>query len=489
MKKVTFLLIFSALISLSHASQAKELWAYLTYATFFSPTEGPYVETYISVAARSVEFVKNDNGKFQATVNLNLMFKQNNEVKSFKKYDLFSPEVTDTTKLDFNFLDLQRFAIPNGTYDLDIIIADKHGKEKPFETTQPITLDFPEDKITLSGIELVYSYEKSTNPSILTKSGYDLVPNVYNFYPSNTDKLAFFTEIYNTEKIMGTDQKFLLTYYIESFENNRKLDEFTRVRKEIARPINILLSEFNISNLPTGNYNLGVEIRNQRNELVASNQFFFQRSNPKASMNVSEIAGINTANTFVDPIRNRDTLVEYVNSVYPITTATEKNFIQGIIKTADVTTLQQFFFSFWSKRNPANPESAWREYQKELFKVDALFKTSISRGYQTDRGRVYLQYGPPNTRVEEKDDPATYPYEIWHYYTLRNQTNRKFVFFARDRSTNDYVLIHSDAIGEVQNYRWQVDLRNRVYAPVDLQNNDIYNIWGSRVKDYFDNPY
>ena len=46
--------------------RAGNLWAFLSYATFNSP-EGPYIETYLAVAGNSVQFVKKDNGKFQAT--------------------------------------------------------------------------------------------------------------------------------------------------------------------------------------------------------------------------------------------------------------------------------------------------------------------------------------------------------------------------------------------------------------------------------------
>jgi len=44
MKKTLFLFVFAALIFGTHSLSAKNLWAYLTYATFNSP-QGPYVET------------------------------------------------------------------------------------------------------------------------------------------------------------------------------------------------------------------------------------------------------------------------------------------------------------------------------------------------------------------------------------------------------------------------------------------------------------
>ncbi|MCX6267233.1 MAG: hypothetical protein NTW16_07735 [Bacteroidetes bacterium] len=125
MKKI-FPLIFALISAFAvNQIQARNLWAFLSYSTFNSP-EGPYVETYLSVAANSVKFIKNDNGKFQATVNILMTFKLENEIKAFKKYELFSAEIEDTLNTNFQFIDQQRFVLPNGTYDFEIQLADKN---------------------------------------------------------------------------------------------------------------------------------------------------------------------------------------------------------------------------------------------------------------------------------------------------------------------------------------------------------------------------
>jgi hypothetical protein len=111
-------------------------------------------------------------------------------------------------------------------------------------------------------------------------------------------------------------------------------------------------------------------------------------------------------------------------------------------------------------------------------------------GYATDRGRVYLQYGPPNTMSDHYAEPSAYPYEIWHYYKLGSQSNRKFVFYNPDLVSNDFVLLHSDAQGELPNSRWEMDLHKR-----DTQSNDFDKeskdgglFYGNQAKDNFKNP-
>ena len=103
MKKIIFAIAF-IIFTGSTALLAGNLRAYLSYATFTSP-DGPYIETYLSIHANSVKFVKLENDRFQGTVNILMTFNQDNEIKAYKKYELKSPEVKDTSNMDFHFID------------------------------------------------------------------------------------------------------------------------------------------------------------------------------------------------------------------------------------------------------------------------------------------------------------------------------------------------------------------------------------------------
>jgi GWxTD domain-containing protein len=492
MKKIYILILLISFSAFFAEAQKGHLQAYLSYSTFHSPHDGPFIETYISVVGESVVFIKNDEGKYQGTIGITLLFKKNDTIVNFKKYELFSPEIEDTSNINFNFIDQQRFALPAGSYELEMIIADKNSQNKAYKINRSFSLYFPNDKIAISGIELVASYKETTDHNILSKGGYDLVPYLFNYFPESMNEITFYSEIYNTDKILGADQKFLLSVYIESFETDKQLSNLISVRREKTAPLIILFNKFDISDLASGNYNLVIEVRNRKNELLASNSMFFQRSNPNVQLRLDDIKALNLENTFAERISNEDTLNEYIRMLNPISDELESIFAQTQLEKSDITTKQQYFMNFWLSRDNLQPELAWQNYLKEVKKANNSFSTQIKKGYETDRGRVYLKYGPPNTINESKHEPRSYPYEIWHYYTLVNQRNKKFVFYNPNYVENDYELLHSDAIGEITDYKWKIKLMSRDTDPFNLFNVDIdeeqYNTYGSQIDEYFDNP-
>ncbi len=396
MKK--FLFTLAILAVLPFASEARSLWAYLTYSTFNSP-EGPYVETYLTVAGNSVKFIPGENGKFQAAVNIVMIFKQGDQIKAFKKYTLNSPEIADTNKLDFNFVDQQRFQLENGTYTFEIQLADKNKEIKSMPYTQDLIVDFPADKPSISGIELVRSSKEASTPSILTKSGRDLEPYVFTFYPERETELKYYTEIYNMDKVIPADQKFLISCYLETAETGYKLNDYAIIRKEVAKPVNVILYSMDIRNLASGNYNLVVEVRNQNNEVVASNQVWIQRSNPNITLTLADYTRLNTANTFVDKITNTDTLREYIRSTWPIAGGIENQFVKQYLTTSDLKLLQQYFLGFWQHvtrsipRRPGLPTTN-RSKRSSTTSVASTRRDTIPTGEGSTWYTVLPTYGP-----------------------------------------------------------------------------------------------
>lgn len=500
MKKAT-LLIFAILFA--NFTFAKELTANLTSASFGTPDHTTFVETYLSFIGNSVRYVKNANGKYQASIDIRMSIMKDDSLKDFRKYVLNSPEIDDTLKAP-NFLDLQRFTLPIGFYSLTVTMFDVNRvPERVVTNMRSIMIDIDPDSVGLSHIEMIESYTKSNQQSVLTKSGYELVPYVASFYPGNMAELTFYSEIYNASNVLGKDTKFLALYYIENAETKVRMTDYNAFQKMNASTANSILYTFDISKLASGSYNLVIEVRNAQNRLLSIRSSAFERFNPGAIIKLEDVAAIDVSKTFVSKITNKDTLTDYIRCLRPISSENEKEFAENRIQEGDIKLMQQYLYNFWQNRNEVNPEGAWLKYYSEVEKVNANYGTQIMKGYDTDRGRVYLQYGPPDQIVPMYNEPSSYPYEIWQYYTIRGsatdvglnspqnstQSNKKFVFANFDLATNNLRLIHSDARGETRDDRWQVRLSKRNNANPDLDDESSPDQYGGHSNDVFDNPH
>jgi len=99
------------------------------------------------------------------------------------------------------------------------------------------------------------------------------------------------------------------------------------------------------------------------------------------------------------------------------------------LRSASDADRDSVFKAFWDKRDPT-PDSPDNEMFNEFYKrvevTNRNFGYSRKDGWRTDRGRVFIVFGPPD-RIE-RSTPATYSqreYEIWYYEELRE----KFVFY------------------------------------------------------------
>jgi hypothetical protein len=70
-------ILFSLLLFLQKAYSFE---AYVVNNKFYAPKIGSYVETELLIPASKLKFVKNNNGKFQAQIEVTLLYKKNNEI-------------------------------------------------------------------------------------------------------------------------------------------------------------------------------------------------------------------------------------------------------------------------------------------------------------------------------------------------------------------------------------------------------------------------
>jgi GWxTD domain-containing protein len=142
---------------------------------------------------------------------------------------------------------------------------------------------------------------------------------------------------------------------------------------------------------------------------------------------------------------------EWLNEevAYIITDSERKYFL-------NLTTDQQraqYIEDFWQRRDPTpgTPENEFRdEHYRRLAYANSRFSTATP-GWKTDRGRIYIQYGPPD-EIESHPSggsyqrPAeqgggtttTFPFEQWRYRLIEGIGNNVILEFVDAARTGDY---------------------------------------------------
>jgi len=481
MKRIFLLLTALSFLSIS-GIQAKEIQALFYHASFFSPAEGPYIETYLKVFGPSAEYVKTPRGTYQASLEITLVFKKDDKITDFRKYNLLSSEIADTAKGMPHFIDQQRIPLPYGVYQLELTMKDNNSKESPIEESKVLAMEYDNKAIKFSDFQFIESYKQTQAENILTKSGFDLVPFVGDFFAADDKNLSFYIELYNLDKKLGAQQDFLFRYYLESFETNVSLGDFSKFQRQKSGVVNPILASLPLTNLPSGNYNLVVEARDRNNELITVNKIFFQRSNPGMQIDLKDIQSVDITSTFAEKITSLDSLRFYILSLVPIASSLETQFARNATSTDEIPNLQKFLYNFWKVRNEKDPEAEWNKYKEQVMAIEQTYKTKIKHGFETDMGRVWLKYGTPNQVEESKHEPSAAPYAIWQYWHIEsgNQNNRRFVFSNPHLVGTEYFLIHSDARGEIYNPNWQIEIYNRNSSQKNYSNS-----WGDRASELF----
>jgi len=480
---------------------ASDIRAEFSFARFATPESGTYLETYILLKGHSLAVVQNPDGSHFSEVAIIMKISNDNGVAFQDAYRVKGPVITGNLVSDF--IDQQRIPLRDGNYEIDLTIHDANTPEaQPARVMQSVTINYRNLAVNISDIQLVGSFEKTTEMNMLSKAGYDLVPKTSNFYPQIIEDLTFYFEVYNTDRKIGEEKEFLLNIFIENADNGSLAGDLRKYFKRTGATVIPVLHTFPIGHISSGNYNIVVEVRNRTNELLDSKRFFIQRSNTLidelasetdtsayAAASLTDLSG-----TFVGQYNRPEELKEYVRCLSPLATQEELVRINRRINYNDPVMMKQFIYNFWTGRHGKNAEAEWLKYLAEVKKVNANYSTNLTKGYDTDRGRVYLQYGPPNAIADSYFEPNTYPYEIWHYYRLESpgkatpENNRKFVFANMSPGASEFLLIHSDADNEQQNARWHYDLQKRNEPNRDLDEERGRSHHGSRALQYYNSP-
>lgn len=425
----------------------------VSHAVLATP-EKPYIEVNFEISALTITYKPVDS-LFQANAEVTILLKQGEKVVNYEKYLLGSPLVATPVSL----LDVKRFAALNGDYILEVTVIDQNNPSNKRTVAQPVKVAL-EPKIHLSEVQLLRGFKKDISNNPFTKNGYLLEPLPFRFYEENAQRLAFYAEVYNADKSV-TDDKYLVRYFIEQDKGNNVRELVSSgAQRKTPQPIEAVLVQMDIKDLNSGNYWLTVELRSKLNDLLAVRTVEFQRSNPPLTATAFSTENLSkqfTANLSEDNLRFS------LRALSALAKGDQTEELKNILKGSDLEAMRFYVYRHFATQDKVNPEAAYRAYMEVAGAVHEKFKSGFRYGFETDRGRTFLRYGRPDDLIHEENDPNAPPYEIWVYYNFpkTNQKNVKFLFYNPSLAGEDYIMLHSNARGEINNPRWERDLYSR----------------------------
>jgi len=383
-------------------------------------------------------------------------------------------------------VDVQNIFLPNvfkcylgqGEYNLSILVKSKVSPDSIKEEVPFVVPFYNPDSSRFGSIEMLLRYKQAGFGTIWTKHGIDMELQPSYISPKTAKFIHIFTEFYNSKKQPVNMVRFGICR--PGFE---MLNNFTY--SKIIKPADttiVLLQSIDVSDLPSGNYYIRAEALDTAGKRITTKYVEFTRINPAAdaATNIKANTKINISGSFTEKLTLEE-VKKYLAGLDPIAIQQERHIITTLLTTQNTQQMQDYLLEFWKKRNVGNPEEAFKEYLELLKYAQKSYGVAGMNVFQTNRGRVVLQYGKPNRVDNELSDPLRsglqqgnlVNYEVWTYYhTLQaEQNNVIFVFVQENQANNNYRLVHSTAIGEVYNPNWRTGLQNK-YS----QGNNGFNI-------------
>ena len=468
MKHFIFTFFFLACFSITTTFA---LDASVTYTTFKGESQN-YVEVNLFLVGSSVHY-KTFDKKVKAAIETVIIFKQGDKIIKFDKFTLNSPPIKKDSVLTIrDFANIKRYALENGEYEIEVSFTDLYAKKtntKEFKNT--ISINYAPSDVAISDLQPIDKYiNVGESNSEYVKNGFLFETHPFGFYSKEHKFIKFYTELYNTDKIEGA---FYTRYFIKQKGSDDEAKPLQmRAKKLDPRPVHALILQLSIMDIPSGDYELVIELRNSLHKVISSKRLAFERSNPFLNRTIEKYEDIDFTGSFVEEL-TAPQLNYSLRAISPQMPQTEVGLHNSIVKSKDSLTQRKYLFNYWIVQDAQQPHEKFKEYMKKAQLVDNAFRSAMELGFETDRGYIYLKYGKPNDILREVSDPTAPPYQVWKYYELEGQQDVKFVFANPTLAVNDFKMIHSTLRGELNNPNWLRDLYEK--SPIKTGN-------------YIDNP-
>ncbi len=419
------------------------------FARFRGDEKNMFVEVYYSFPQRSITYKSEADG-LRGGVDVTMVVLQKDSVVFADRW-LVPHVVKDTNgmKAGMNLVGLTNIGLPEGEYTLKMVGRDRNNPVRKDSMSMRLPVKMVgQEKMTISDIELATKIKQQGNKaSPFFKNTLEVVPAPEGLY-GEEQKCFFYTEAYNL--LAGGEHSDYYVKVVVLDAIGREVVSRERTRKRAGESA-VIVDHLMMDQFKSGTYSLLIGLLDSNKKVVSSTEKKFYVYNRKLGVDsslysstrsgsLSEYAGIEEPelNTEFDWARYEATDVE-----------------KGQFKTlTGVDAKRKFLADFWQKRGLGFKQ----EYLKRVAHANSQFNILGRKGFTTDRGRVYIIYGPADDYDRHPNESEYRPYETWTFQNI--QGGVIFVFVQRS-SGGDYELVHSTHRNELHDEQWSKYIQTR----------------------------
>ena len=351
--------------------------------------------------------------------------------------------VTDTAKFQagLNLVGVYPVQLPSGEYTLSLLGRDRNNPERIDSVVIrfPVVI-VPANRVSLSDIEFASSIRQSATRGPFFKNTLEVIPCVGGLF-GEEQKAFYYVEAYNLLAGGMTGDYRVRTAVYDAI--GKELMSRERPKKRPGESA-VLVDQFSVASLKSGTYTLLVSVMDTGSVALTRSARKFYVYNPSLGIDSSLLTAASSMPLAIyasmeEPELDR----EFKWARFETMDAEKSQFAQ--LKGPDAK--RKFLSDLWRRR----PAGAREEYLARVSEVNQSFTTMGREGYRTDRGRVYIVYGPPDDNERHPNEQDSRPYEIWSYNNI--QGGVIFVFVQRNQG-GDYELVHSTHRNELHDENW-----------------------------------
>ncbi len=421
------------------------------YAQFGYDSTSNFVEFYYSFNQLSLTINHNDTIDYtEGILHITIEDTSTGEIQVDRDW-LISHTLNDSLNSNNNLIGVIGFVLNQGIYKCNIIGKDRIDSKKQRSISEILEVHpFYQLGMSMGDIQLATNIVQGSEntSSVFYKNTFEIMPIPTSTFGENQPVLFYYTELYKLNTLEEGKLR------IDKHVFNSKGQIVNLKSKSIDRSVSSRVEVGTVMTykLPTDTYTLVLSlIDSSANYGVSSSKKFFVYNPSVEYVDTFKTLGSSIVVGMFGVMSEEELDDFFAKSKYIALNSEIEKYENLTTESAK----REYLTNFWKARdeNPSDDKNNYlKDYMRRIEESDLRYKALSKKGWQTDRGRVYLIYGQPSEIDRYPNQTETRPYEIWYYQDIEGGV--EFVF-GDIMGFSDYILLHSTKRGELRDDSWQ----------------------------------